>query len=147
MDLSKLEEDAARAARDALNVDGTFDVRSPDECSLDDREQSEWDATVRATRAVLAIALAAAAEERWQTIETAPKDGTEILAYRRDAGVFTCLFTSEAKQLGPDYYADDEDRWFTVGGEDINDDMPTHWQPLPAPPRTLATQLGGKTDG
>jgi len=63
MDLSKLEEDAARAARDALNVDGTFDVRSPDECSLDDREQSEWDATVRATRAVLAIALAAAAEE------------------------------------------------------------------------------------
>jgi len=59
MDLSKLEEDAARAARDALNVDGTFDVRSPDECSLDDREQSEWDATVRATRAVLAIALAA----------------------------------------------------------------------------------------
>jgi len=62
MDLSKLEEDAARAARDALNVDGTFDVRSPDECSLDDREQSEWDATVRATRAVLAIALAAAAE-------------------------------------------------------------------------------------
>lgn len=66
MDLSKLEEDAARAARDALNVDGTFDVRSPDECSLDDREQSEWDATVRATRAVLAIALAAAAEEAKQ---------------------------------------------------------------------------------
>ena len=62
MDIEKLTQVAARAARDALNADGTFDVRSPDECSLDDQEQGEWDATVRATSAVLAIALAAAAD-------------------------------------------------------------------------------------
>lgn len=49
----ELIEAMARAVRDGLNEDGTFDVRSPDQCSLDDQEQGEWDAVCRATRAIL----------------------------------------------------------------------------------------------
>lgn len=45
-------EKMARAIRDGLNDDGTFDVRSPDECSLDDQEQAEWDAVCRSARAI-----------------------------------------------------------------------------------------------
>lgn len=82
----------------------------------------------------------------WQPIETAPKDGTEILGFREDAGVFivrwcNCYdFMTDAEcdetemnddQLSePDwFYAD-----FIKGGRLDGDLAPTHWQPLPEPP-------------
>jgi hypothetical protein len=51
----------------------------------------------------------------WQPIETAPKDGTEILAWDGDQHIVA---------------------WFD-GDWRFSDDrqcFPTHWQPLPAPP-------------
>jgi len=60
---------------------------------------------------------------QWRPIETAPRDGTEFIAYRPDAGVFTAG------------YDDEQDAWFANHGyEDITDDLPTRWMPLPLPP-------------
>lgn len=54
----------------------------------------------------------------WQTIESAPKDGSEFLAIEKDT-MFVCLW----------------DKWacsWSIGGE--WNMKPTHWQPLPLPP-------------
>lgn len=82
----------------------------------------------------------------WQPIETAPKDGTEVLVYRADTGVMLarwiapCDFMTEAEMDhvldatddggDPDWFAAD----FIGGGRISNDGLPTHWMPLPAPP-------------
>lgn len=67
----------------------------------------------------------------WQPIETAPKDGTVILAYRKDAGIFEAHYVSPAEMIASD---DEKLAWFTTDGEDLTNDLPTHWQPLPKPP-------------
>lgn len=56
--------------------------------------------------------------QEWQPIETAPKDGTEILT--------TSL----------DKYPDDIfcDRWYAKENRWSYDAKPTHWMPLPKPP-------------
>ena len=54
----------------------------------------------------------------WQPIETAPKDGTEILVW--DGNEHQILWWLDS--VG----------W--VGDDDFTDKLPTHWQPLPAPP-------------
>lgn len=80
----------------------------------------------------------------WQPIETAPKNGTEILAWREDAGVLLVRWTApmeflteaECENLLGDsaeeydwFYAD-----FVSGGRLEGDLTPTHWMPLPDPP-------------
>lgn len=80
----------------------------------------------------------------WKPIETAPKDGTEILAWRSDCGQFIASYTSaDAFPMTQDELdAMDEETlfakdWFTQwpdatrldGGE-----TPTLWQPLPVDP-------------
>lgn len=77
------------------------------------------------------------AASQWQSIETAPKDGTEVIVYRRDAGAFTAHYISPYDVGVSD---DDEPSWFTVCGEDLTGDLPTHWQPLPSPPTQEATE-------
>jgi hypothetical protein len=85
----------------------------------------------------------------WQPIETAPKDGTEILAWRDDAGVMLVRYTSmdafltETELSRHGYRADDEavaeEDWFysdfVHGGRLAGDETPTHWMPLPEPPK------------
>ena len=75
---------------------------------------------------------------------SAPRDGTEILAWRDDAGVLlvccTCaadlLTESELEEL--DEESAESFDWFCAdlyGGERLEgSDIPTHWRPLPAPP-------------
>jgi hypothetical protein len=68
----------------------------------------------------------------WQPIETAPKDGTDILVTRRDGD-------------GSDWYAVAQwwvERWVFLYGDSkqIRDPVflcfqPTHWRPLPDPPK------------
>lgn len=69
----------------------------------------------------------------WLPFETAPKDRTEIIVYRPDAGVFTALYTPALDEYGEedeDYYC-----WFTAAGRDLpEDDLPTHWMPFPEEP-------------
>lgn len=64
----------------------------------------------------------------WQPIETAPKDGTWVLIhiYRNDI--------SAAHQAGVSYSTNDEKEWRGRAGLRFTCE-PTHWQPLPDPPR------------
>jgi hypothetical protein len=74
----------------------------------------------------------------WQPIETAPKDGTRILAYIpwkwADGG--------EGEQLDVIAWDERATMWFSptapnyVQGCD-SECLPTHWQPLPDPPKPL----------
>jgi len=82
-------------------------------------------------------------ERRWRPIETAPRDGAEILGWREDSGVMLVRFVAlidliphlELDEPGicgetleaPDwFYAD-----FVDGGRLEGDEIPTHWVPLP----------------
>ena len=69
-------------------------------------------------------------EMEWQPIETAPRDGTYVLLYwPRGDGIH------ETVVEGHFYTARDGDEfWWAVSRlEDRTD--PTHWLPLPAPPK------------
>jgi hypothetical protein len=106
-----------------------------DWCGLDDM----WDA---------ALAAAPAAAERkpdgWLPIETAPKDGTEVLAWREDCGSFIASYTSaDAFPMSQEEIDQcDEDTlfstdWFTQWPQALRlegSEVPTHWMPLPAAP-------------
>lgn len=84
----------------------------------------------------------------WQPIETAPKDGTEILAYRSDCGVFMIRWTSpdaflSEKEIAASRLSDDDlftEGWYFADwlhGDLLMDrEIPTHWMPLPPPPKS-----------
>ena len=72
----------------------------------------------------------------WNPFDTAPTDGTEILVYRKDAGVFMASFIPSAGddgEFGPQMNG--EECWFDNYGDDLTGDLPTHWMPLPDPPK------------
>lgn len=84
------------------------------------------------------------AASKWQPISTAPKDGTEFIAYRDDAGPFLLRWSCASEMMTeseieqsmmteeqvhePDWFFAD----FATGGR-LNDGF-THWMPLPSPP-------------
>lgn len=76
-------------------------------------------------------------EPAWQPIETAPKDGTEILLFE--------LLRGEESMIRAGYWEDQGESIHDVGeaaGWSIADSgyigeiRPTHWMPLPAPPES-----------
>jgi hypothetical protein len=88
--------------------------------------------------------------EQWQPIETAPRDGTAILAWREDCGVLLCRFCDanelrtisdkerdeldEVSLFQCDWWGGDaEGGGYRLEGSEI----PTHWQPLPAAPKQV----------
>lgn len=72
----------------------------------------------------------------WQPIETAPRDGTEFIALS-PKGVSRCKWADvdwDEHPLGRVYkwwINPDDEFWF----EDGPHDAPTHWMPLPNPPK------------
>ena len=66
----------------------------------------------------------------WSPWGTEPKDGTEFLAYRPDAGVMEC----EWKWAETGELEDMATLFANWGSEDITADPPTHWMPMPPPP-------------
>lgn len=64
----------------------------------------------------------------WQPIETAPRDGTHIFA-----GSLPGRWMCSA------FFEEHDSQWYVVGSHwtDAHDGTvnPTHWQPLPSPPR------------
>jgi len=97
---------------------------------------------------------AAVTSAQWQLIETAPKDGTRILAWVGDAVLsiywdaeFDFVWDEEAdasKYEGA--WTDDAVK--SYGMEERNSYSPTHWMPPPEPPAMLAVapKHGGQND-
>lgn len=77
-------------------------------------DRAEWSACAEC---ILAAADAAA----WKPIESAPRDGTHILV--------------PMKFIGADVVAYDLGAWRETTNMLRLKDEPTHWQPLPAPPK------------
>jgi len=64
----------------------------------------------------------------WQLIETAPKDGQTLIVWVRGWHPVPAKYQNEGKGWNedqPGWYAPIEDVWIT----------PTHWMPLPEPPK------------
>lgn len=64
----------------------------------------------------------------WQPIETAPKDGTDFLAWLMGNTHMVIYFDASIDSLYP-WRATDSNSCYHV-------DAPTHWMPLPEPPST-----------
>ena len=92
--------------------------------------------TTRETE-LLAANAALKAENEWQPIETAPKDGTVFLGYK--LGQFRECYKVPR---------DDCDMWCfggTSGADDLFPNIkPTHWKPLPKPPAIDAAMAQGE---
>lgn len=69
-------------------------------------------------------------EREWRTIDSAPKDGTEVLLY-------TTAFSGEWIIVQGAYFSSPKEidnGWETQFGFHGE---PTHWKPLPSPPKSL----------
>ena len=83
----------------------------------------------------------------WQPIETAPKDGTRVLLFGGEQEVWKSQRDSKAGPMvvgwadGTEY---GEQAWrfctYDSGFYGRLDTQPTHWMPLPEPPKESATQ-------
>lgn len=60
----------------------------------------------------------------WQTIETAPKDWTDVL-------LFDPEYPNDHRKVLEGYWDADAEVWLSADKERV---FPTHWQPLPNPP-------------
>lgn len=76
----------------------------------------------------------------WQDFASAPKDGDPVVVWRADAGWFVAIWESPAECAAAESWPDDDPRqddweacWWTADGEDLTDDLPTHWM-RPEPP-------------
>ncbi len=71
----------------------------------------------------------------WQPIETAPKDGTYILAFENFevAGPLMCVmgWTDTGEHIEHDSITEG---WTKEGSGYLGECNPTHWMPLPEPP-------------
>ncbi len=81
----------------------------------------------------------------WQPIDTAPKDGVELLGWREDCGIILMRYTApidfltdaELEELDEesaeayDWFAAD----FIAGCRMDGSETPTHWMPLPEAPK------------
>lgn len=73
-------------------------------------------------------------KSEWQSIESAPKDGTRILLFfPNDVGVISGEWNFEQFYANPKphFTHDQEQRW---GVRHMRANQPTHWQPLPPAP-------------
>ena len=85
-----------------------------------------------------AVGFFSPAQDGWQPIETAPRDGTVILLAQGSP-----WFSVAAGRWWPEN-PDEGERYPWWVADDCNDDLvngwqkdcPTHWRPLPAPPST-----------
>jgi len=97
--------------------------------------ESEWDDGAGRIADAIIADKTLVATKMWQPIDTAPKDGTHILAFRVPVGV---SFTNLTNPPTVVHWFDDQDEpgFYTSVNERAPEYPfnPTHWMPLPAPP-------------
>jgi hypothetical protein len=77
----------------------------------------------------------------WRPIESAPRDGTEVLVWCRDEALIPLVMAYSSREYFEKEYGDPdymEAGWYTSysypeGFAEVTHN-PTHWQPLPTPP-------------
>jgi hypothetical protein len=84
---------------------------------------------------------------RWALIDSAPKDGTEILGWRSDCGIMLIRwiapieFLTEDELMGHDDECIETEGWFFAdfveGNRLEGNECPTYWMPLPDEPSLL----------
>lgn len=112
-----------------------------DEYSALQRKISRLTAELAAARAQI---LALESQHRWRSVESAPKDGSEILGFRADAGVLLVKwdapinFCTDYELRNLDEASAEQYDWFCAdfmtSSRLEGDEAPTHWMPLPALP-------------
>jgi hypothetical protein len=119
---------------------GGLDMNKPDTSpealrALAMRCIDEMEVTTTFTMRDTVDALRAVADEkeaqRWQPIETAPKDGTSVLLVNHKGNIAAGLWMDSFTGAG----------WYLRGGSDPDEFFnghfgPTHWMPLPKGPKT-----------
>lgn len=92
-------------------------------------EMSNWVGTLRAEHAALTAAIAALKATEWQPIESAPKDGSDfyVLAHQ--------VFGENAYQTHGIGYWHASKKEPTCRDSVCDEFSPTHWMPLPQPPK------------
>lgn len=68
----------------------------------------------------------------WQPIETAPKDGSQVLLYGPSKWLSTTATKTHSIGIGWFSTMFGQNKWITGATE-----TPTHWMPLPPPPQYL----------
>ncbi len=94
---------------------------------------------LRATESALAVSQR---EREWQPIETAPKDGTELLLGGRqgvDIGSWEADVIA-AIESGVEVACGAPEGWYGITRYDASGPQPTHWMPLPSSPASLSPQ-------
>lgn len=85
---------------------------------------------------------------QWQPIETAPRDGSHILAYRLPIGI---RFTNNTNPPTVVHWFDDPEQpgFYTSVNERAPEYPfnPTHWKPLDAPPQASPVASAERTPG
>lgn len=74
--------------------------------------------------------------ETWRPIETAPRDGTEVLLAFDSGAIEKAVW---AQSNGEQAFLISRPDWSRYP-----DDKPTHWKPLPDPPRALSSRSRGR---
>ena len=126
---------AKRGARDPLSTSrDDADMQSARLLDFDPRDCS---ALANRLLSLARAGLEAGKAEEWLPIETAPTNGTRVLALCADAQAPRASITwwdgRWLVQVVPDKFVSGDPRqWF-----------PTHWRPLPAPPAIRALPLTG----
>ena len=80
----------------------------------------------------------------WQTIDSAPRDGTRVdLRYSDDIGTFSDARWRDDLGWSRPFLTSDGDLFYTT----YPNASPTHWRPLPEPPAALAQPSPLDTSG
>ena len=135
---NKMALDALTAALDAMeHMANTLNNMD----AVDEDEDAQHDAAFEAVRA--AIAALQAEPQGWMPIETAPKDGRSmLLGYPNRAGKWRTVrgqWFSDA-EIAETWEEEGAEGWYetSVECEDLPNCWsiePTHWMPLPTPPK------------
>jgi len=126
--MTELDKDALEAAAKAIDPVAFGDLYDDEPKIIQDRVIAKRLAALATARAAIRAYLDAA--DDWRPIETAPKDGTDVLVSRRDKDGFEWFAVAQWWVRA----------WAFMSGRP--GDMPaligftpTHWRPLPSPPK------------